>query len=78
MKIKSVAKKNNIPEQVAIDAVLLNHAYTHLYKKNELKKLQVDIEPDTLKLLRKKASALKVSDEALIVALIMFEIGAKK
>lgn len=81
MIIKKLSNKTGLTEEMIYKMMGINHLYKFHYKKKDLKKVEFETETNKDKRTMKKisliAKTLKITTEAVIVALIMSEIQNK-
>ena len=67
-KLKDLSKKLGLNENQIMKIICYNHLLDNLFKKNEYKKIALNIELKSMKYIKKVAKTLKVADDAVINA----------
>lgn len=64
--LDAICKKAGITIEQATKMIVMNHELKHLIPKKELKKIQLNFKGDSLKIVKKVAKALKITEDAVI------------
>lgn len=68
--VERIAKKHDLAVDQAKRMIIAHHELDHLIPKKNLKKVELNIKGDGLKLIAKYAKALKISHDAVIITLL--------
>ncbi len=77
-KLEKIKKKHKLTDQDVFNICGINHLEKHVYKKDELVDVPVNLDSEALKIIKKVAKKLKVSENSVVVGMLVSKISEQK